>query len=241
MNSKSNFYFPVPGILESGRVQLTPFSTSAHANLFIEQSLLYPQIFDYLPFGPFKDTNDFIDSFIATRIDPDPGYILFAVWDKTKSNGAEGNGAFAGLIGLINTSKVNLSTEIGCVMILPPFQRTHVTSNAVGLLLKYALNLPAVQPGALGLRRVVWQANVMNAASIRTAERMQFRREGTLRWDRLLPEHKSHLGAGNGKKVRDGDPRSACVGRDTALLGLCWDDWEDGARDKVEAIIGRLR
>jgi len=257
-----NFCFPIPEILESERVALTPFIVSScclsrylwnrnprnhlqpskHAQLFIEQATLYPQIFDYLPFGPFNDVDDFLTNQAELRIRRDPGYILFVVYDKTKPAGSSDHpGALAGIIGLINSSAPNLFTEIGCVTIFPPFQRTHVTSNAVGILLKFTLNLPSQQPGALGLRRVIWQANVLNKASVRLAERMGFKLEGILRWDRVLPASKAAVGAGNGKDIRDGDPRKECVGRDTARLGLCWDDWEGGVREEVDKIMQRIQ
>jgi RimJ/RimL family protein N-acetyltransferase len=121
-------------------------------------------------------------------------------------------------------------------MILPSFQRTHVTSNAVGLLLHYALDLPV--DGGLGLRRAVWQANVFNEASVRSAERMGFKLEAVLRWDRVLPIDKDD--ARNKKGERNGDPRAGCVGRDTAMLSICWDDWESGGKEHVDSIMDRL-
>jgi len=140
-------------------------------------------------------------------------------------------------VGLLNSSPTNLAIEIGFIMILPTFQRTHVTSNAVGLLLHYALDLPV--DGGLGLRRAVWQANVFNEASVRLAERMGFKLEAVLRWDRVLPIGKND--AGNKKGERDGDPRAGCAGRDTAMLGICWDDWESGGKEHVDAIMARLK
>lgn len=102
----------------------------------------------------------------------------------------------------------------------------------------YALDLP--DRGGLGLRRVFWQANALNTASRRLAERLGYRFEGILRWDRVLPENKQEFG--NGTEVRDGDPRGRkCVGRDTAILGHCWDDWEGGGREKVDLIMARLQ
>lgn len=257
-----NFCFPIPENLESERVVLTPFIVSScclsrylwnqnpgnhlqpskHAQLFIEQATLYPQIFDYLPFGPFKDVGDFLTNLVELRIRGDPGYILFVVYDKTRpACSSDHPGALAGLIGLLNSSLPNLLTEVGFVVIFPPFQRTHVTSNAVGILLKFTLNLPSQQPGALGLRRVIWQANALNKASVRLAERMGFKLEGILRWDRVLPASKSAVGAGNEKDIRNGDPRKECVGRDTALMGLCWDDWEGGVREEVDKIMRRIQ
>jgi len=215
---------------------------SKHAHLFIEQASLYPEIFDYIPFEPFKDVDDFLTNFIEPVFRANPGFILFVVYDKTKRACSSGHpGALAGLIGLVNTSATNLLTEIGCVTIFPPFQRTHVTSNAVGILLNFCLNLPSRQPGALGLRRVIWQANVLNKPSVRSAERLGFKFEGVLRWDRVLPASKFAVGAGNGKDIREGDPRKDCVGRDTVLLGLCWDDWEGGLRETVDAIMRRVQ
>lgn len=124
-------------------------------------------------------------------------------------------------------------TEIGCVVILPAFQRTHVASNAVGILLHYALD---TAPHGLGLRRVVWQANELNEPSVRLAQRMGFVLEGILRWDRVLPAGRP----GNGIALRDEDPRAKCPGRNTAMLGLTWDDWEHEWREKVDAIMARV-
>ena len=186
--------------------------------------------------------DDFLTNLIEPRIRRDPGYVLFVVFDKTKpACSSDHPGSLAGLIGFLNSSAPNLLTEIGFVIILPPFQRTHVSSNAIGILLKFALNLPSQQPGALGLRRVVWQANALNNASVRAAERMGFKLEGILRWERVLPASKSAVGAGNGKDIRDGDPRKGCLGRDTARLSLCWDDWEGGAREEVEKMMQRTQ
>ena len=104
---------------------------------------------------------------------------------------------------------------------LPPFQRTHVTTNAIGLLLLYALDLP---PHGLGLRRVQWQANKLNTKSVGAAQKLGFKLEAILRWDRVLPATKASVY--NGGREREGDPRPGTVGRDTAMLALCWDDWE---------------
>lgn len=178
--------------------------------------------------------------------------MLFAVINKDSrvdtDNGKEEE-TLAGIIGYLNTSPANLSTEVGFVITLPAFQRTHVTSNAIGLLLQYALELPAQLEdgsvtGGLGLRRVQWQVNAANATSMRTAERMGFRMEANLRWDRVLPGAPEKgkvgngrpLGPGRDKESRDGEVR---IGRDTVLLSLCWDDWEQGAKVKVNNAMNR--
>ncbi|KAH9475322.1 hypothetical protein JR316_0012433 [Psilocybe cubensis] len=238
--SEINFCFPIPETLENNRILLTPFIASKHAKMVFEELVLYPELFRYLPFGPFPDFKGF-DDFMQTRMCQDSNNCMFVIYDKTRSSEPSSHepsqGTIAGLMGLINTSAPDLAIEIGAIMILPPFQRTHVTSNAVGLLLQYCLNLPSTEkPNALGLRRVFWCANSLNKPSVRTAERMGFTFEGIMRWHRVLPPGKP----GNGEAVRTGDPRAACEGRDTAILSLCWDDWEGGQKEVVQSIMNRV-
>ena len=212
--------------------------------------MLYPELFHHFTFGPYTSTEDFVKNFYEPRIAKDSGSTLFAIFDKTKQNTElknnhphqvpeeeSPNDVLAGIIGLINSSLINLTTEIGYVFILPSFQRTHIASNATGLLLQHTLNLPSESPPGLGLRRVVWQAYALNKASVGLAERMGFRLEGVLRWGRALPPWKKEMG----RISREGDPRRDCFGIDTALLALCWEDWEDGGRDKVKLVMQRVK
>ncbi|PPQ63652.1 hypothetical protein CVT24_004426 [Panaeolus cyanescens] len=238
-----NFCFSPPERLESQRVILMPFIPRVHGRDFYELACRYPEVFNYLPFGPYSTFDDFEENLLENRARKDPGWLLFAVFDRTTPNpGANGDqypGALAGCIALINSSTLKMATEIGCVITFPPFQRTHVTSNSVGLLLNFALNTPDVQDGSLGLRRVVWQANALNGASVNAAKRMGFQREAIMKWDRVLPSGKELVGAGNGVDLRPGDPKPHQPGRDTAILSLCWDDWENGGREKVHTIMNR--
>ncbi|KAJ3569665.1 hypothetical protein NP233_g4902 [Leucocoprinus birnbaumii] len=238
-----NFCFPVPSTLENDRVKLIPFEPTKHAQAFVEAALPYPDVFRYIAaVGPYNTTEELLSAFYHPIAQNDPGFVLFLLIDKTKpasiTRGIDGEeGAIAGHLAYMTSSAPNLATEIGYIIILPPFQRTHVTSNAVGLMMHYALDLP--DRGGLGLRRVFWQANELNIPSRRLAERMGFRFEGILRWDRMLAPHKKAFG--NGVEVRDGDPKGKeYAGRNTVTLSHCWDDWEDGGRDKVDAVMARL-
>ncbi|KAJ7150339.1 acyl-CoA N-acyltransferase [Mycena filopes] len=213
-----NFKYPLPESgLETSRVKLTPFLPHVHGDQFISTLAAHPELERYLPIV--------IDSTIDTLFQGDPESILFAVIDKTKGE----EGAFAGIIALIHASSQNLSVEIGAVVCFPEFQRTFVNSNAVGILMRYCLNLP--EDGGLGFRRVYWTASPENAASIKAAERMGMKMEGTLRWLWVLPEGKE------GKKAGAG--RGEGKGRDSVMLAACWDDWENGVREKVEKIMDR--
>ncbi|KAJ7677905.1 acyl-CoA N-acyltransferase, partial [Mycena polygramma] len=204
---------------------------SEHAEAFFAIAVPHPELFTYLPAGPFATASDFVSTVFERHVQPNRGIVLFAVFDTTTPDAPQ----LAGMIGLFNTSAANLSTEIGFVITLPHLQRTHVTTNAAGLLLHWTLDAPA--DGGLGLRRVAWKANSNNARSVRVAERLGFRREGVLRWDLVLPEWKGETGNGGG--VRTGDSMPGCTGRDTVVLSLCWDDWEGGARGLVDGLMQR--
>jgi len=52
----------------------------------------------------------------------------------------------------------------------------------------------------------------------------------------VLPEGKE---MGNGLQRREGDPRIRNVGRDSLIMSICWDDWEDSARARVDAVMAR--
>ncbi|OJA17996.1 hypothetical protein AZE42_05749 [Rhizopogon vesiculosus] len=191
-----NFCFPVRE-LSNERVKMTPFRTSIHSSPFFAASSAHPELWAHMPSGPFQTEQEFNTDFLQAMFHPDPGMVLFAIIDKTKSpTAADEEGALAGIMSYIDTSSVNLSTEIGYIVILPPFQRTHVTSNAVGLLLQYALESPS--QGGLGLRRVQWKCSSVNVPSSRAAERMGFTKEGVLKW------HRVYHGGKNKGKVHNG-------------------------------------
>jgi RimJ/RimL family protein N-acetyltransferase len=119
-------------------------------------------------------------------------------------------------------------------IIFPAFQRTHVATNAIGLLLLYALDPPPA--GGLGLRRVAWQCHEGNEASKKAALRMGFEFEGVARWQRVFPRGTvalpvAALAARNGTK-------GEMPGRHTAMFSMVWDEWDEKRR-VVVAQMGR--
>ena len=123
-----------------------------------------------------------------------PGWLLYAIFDLKRPSPA-----LAGCIGYLHTSTEHLVTEIGFIVILPDFQRSHVTSNAVGLLLNYALDPPEKE--GLGLRRVQWDTNSENQASEKVALRMGFTFEGRHRWNRVFRDGVRTGKIGNGQEL----------------------------------------
>ncbi|TEB33333.1 acyl-CoA N-acyltransferase [Coprinellus micaceus] len=222
----------VPDKLETPRVRLVPFTPSIHSKPFYtEYRKNRDETEKYLPLS-WPDYPTFL-TWIHNFILEDASSLLFVIIDRTK--GEDGDNleeSIAGLIGYIHSSTLNLSIEIGPVLVLPRAQRTFVSSNAIGLMLKYALDLP--KNGGLGLRRVAWTANPNNQASVRAAQRMGFTIEGVVRWTWVLP-----VGKDGGKPPVDGK-RGEGQGRDSTLLSLCWDDWEGGVREKIEQAMQRV-
>ncbi|CAE6533407.1 unnamed protein product [Rhizoctonia solani] len=253
-----NFRFPVRE-LESDRLKLVPFVPSIYGQAFFEGMKPHPELVQYLPWHPFNTLHEFEVHF-EEKIRSDPTWCVYAALDKSKLVPGQGKAkkpnlphpllylhitpaaqltlgavesahALAGTIGYLRASPELSSVEIGYVIILPSYQRTFVSTHAIGLLLDYALE--QLSDGGLGLRRVQWQAHAGNAASIRAAQRMGMKMEGILRWERAIPIDKD-----NGIKPRDDDVLKL-AGRHSAVLAICWDDWEDEGREHVHKLMAR--
>ncbi|KAJ4469850.1 acyl-CoA N-acyltransferase [Lentinula lateritia] len=229
----NNFCFPIPNILETEKLELVPFVPSYATDLI---QGLDESSWIHVPVGPYSSPDEFVEKFWNERIRPNDGSYLFVALNKSTLSATDSGEVIkptvAGMAGYVNTETENLCTEI-FIFVLPQFRHTHVASHAVGLLLRYALNLP--NEGGLGLRRVEWSANVTNPASIRLAIKMGMKVEGVRVWTAVLPMNKTE--AGNGRALRKGDPRAEFPGRDSTLLALCWDDWDKEGKEKVEKIL----
>ncbi|RDX39865.1 acyl-CoA N-acyltransferase [Lentinus brumalis] len=170
------FCFPIRD-LENDRVKLTPFIPSVHAPAYWEGTRAHPEIYTFLPLGPFS-TYDALVAHISPRWSPGRAeQIVFAI--LAKSSCASNTDAtteppytFAGICGYISTVAAHLTTEIGALVSLPAFQGTGVMSAAVALLMQYALLLPS--EGGLGLRRVQYQTDASNERSIALARKFGF-------------------------------------------------------------------
>ncbi len=183
-----------------------------------------------MSFGPFASEKEFLDDFVSHKL-RDPTTIMFAIIDKTHHPPTEGlDGALAGIVGYLNSVPADLVTEIGFIFTLPSFQKSGVASTVVGLMLQYAFE--SKERAGLALRRVQWQTNSLNTASRRLAESMGFQMEGILRWHRVFPGGGKKRKMGNGRELPESSDEDD-LGRDTAMLAICWDDWKLRKRDRV--------
>ncbi|EGX50054.1 hypothetical protein AOL_s00076g405 [Orbilia oligospora ATCC 24927] len=243
-NASENFCIPtVLREVSNERVKLIPFNPALHTAEFIKRVQDSPEVWTHGPVGPFESAENFDTDFIDKIVRPKTDMLLYAVIDRCKPPTlADKDGALAGLIAYLGTSPANLCTEIGFVVTLPQFQRTHVTSNAVGLLLKLALDSP--NEGGLGFRRVQWMTSSVNHPSIKTAEKMGFTKEGVIRWDRLYPGGANTGKESNGKPLdvdgKVGHMNGRDLGRDSVMFSMCWDDWYlSGMREHVNERMAR--
>ena len=232
-----NFVWPIrPELLETDRVKLVPFIPRIHGEYFWDQVEASPGLLRYYPtaWTSFEAFLQYHEGIVRRN----PEHILLTVIDKTKPDAAhvefEG-GSLAGVMGLYYASPAHLTAEISFVVVLPAFQRTHVASNAVGILQRYCLDLPTATPPGLGLRRVQWCAHPKNLGSVRLAERMGFVQEGIKRWMWVLPEELAR----DGETPRKADKWPERPGRHTVVLACCWDDWEGGAQEIVKRTMDR--
>jgi hypothetical protein len=137
------------------------------------------------------------------------------------------------------SSPADATADLG-LLLLSAFRGTFVGTQALGLLMLHLLDGPGT--GGMGLRRVQWQCNAGNKASVRKAERMGMRMEATVRWKEVLPWGKVGAegegvprGVGVGRESGSGEEAGQGwgPGRHTAVLAICWDDWREGGRDHV--------
>ncbi|KAG8698365.1 hypothetical protein FRC08_005971 [Ceratobasidium sp. 394] len=179
-----NFCFPVK-MLETDRVKVVPFLPHVHAKAVYEAITKYPQVMHFMPWPEFATQRAF-EEHVEIKGRREPSFCLFVTLNKeglTKEDEEDPDKISNFLLGTIaycNASRALATVEIGFIIVLPPYQRTHVSSHAIGLMMQYALDLP--KDGGLGVRRCQWQAHASNEASVRAGMRLGFKMEGVIRF-----------------------------------------------------------
>ncbi|CDZ98241.1 GNAT domain [Phaffia rhodozyma] len=237
-----NFMFPVKE-LRTDKVLVCPFIPSLHAQLYVDgtNELDAEATFHYLSWGPFPTVSPLLT--FLENLRSNPTAVLFALFDLTR--GPEP--VFAGVMNFYNTCRRTLSLEIGHVIILPKFRRTHVLSHASGLLITYCMSAP---PEGLGLRRIQWTVSPPNLPSMNAAIRMGFKPEGVIRncWEFPLwkggNDDEAINSAERRARVEDGWKMQSLWSegverKDRGIASDCWlasittGDWEYGDTKSV--------
>lgn len=118
----------------------------------------------YLPYGPFRTLDDYLDWMKSTCLGPDP--LFFVIIDVA-------TGDATGLASYMRIEPRYGSIEVGHLAYSPRLQRTRAATEAMYLMMKYAFDL--------GYRRYEWKCNTLNRASRRAAQRLGLSFEGIFR------------------------------------------------------------
>ncbi|OCH84488.1 acyl-CoA N-acyltransferase [Obba rivulosa] len=227
-----NWAFPLDlNTLSTDEIFLTPFIPRLHAGAYWEQAGPHPEFFKH--YLILNATLPAFLAFLETHVRKKPESIQFAILDRRRADGARPQlgGQLAGVLGLWDVSAADLSAEIAHVLVFPEWQGTGVGARAAALLARFCLQLPTASPPGLGLRRVQWVAHSDNKPSIGLARRLGMTHEAHLRWQKVLPEGL------HGRTPRAGDARLSRDSRDSVILSVCCDEWEEGGREDMQALI----
>lgn len=146
-------------------IQLEPLDPAIHAEELYraghgsEEAL---HIWDYLPHGPWSDEASFAAHLRNQAADIDQ--IRFVLRpDSTRKA--------SGMASYMDIHPIDGVIEIGGIWFAPDLQRTRAATEALFLLLAYALD-------GLRYRRMQWRCNSLNTKSRNAARRLGFRFEG---------------------------------------------------------------
>ncbi|MCC7024543.1 MAG: GNAT family N-acetyltransferase [Thermomicrobiales bacterium] len=124
---------------------------------------LRDRLWDYLAYGPFASEEQMRAHLAAQAASEDP--LFFAIRPHA-------SGRAEGIASLMRIEPAHGCIEIGHIWLGPDLQNTTAATEALYLLIDYALS-------DLGYRRMEWKCDAANAASRAAAGRLGFTHEGT--------------------------------------------------------------
>ena len=151
--------------VQGGPVRVEPLDPGRHAaDLFAAQAAT-PELWDYLPYGPFADEAEFTRWVEARAATIDP---LFYAVVETRT------GRALGMASYLRVVPADGVIEVGHIWFGPALQRTRQATEAIYLMTRHVFD-------DLGYRRFEWKCNAQNEPSRRAAIRFGFTYEGTFR------------------------------------------------------------
>jgi RimJ/RimL family protein N-acetyltransferase len=153
---------PARQVFRGRYARLEPLSRKHEQGLFAVLGA-NPQVFEYMPIGPFSDLAAYQAWLDQVRQSQDTYHFAVCMAD----------GALGGTLSLLRMQPAAGSIEVGWVTFSPRLQRTREATEAVFLLMDWAF--------AAGYRRFEWKCDGANIASRRAAQRFGFSFEGVHR------------------------------------------------------------
>ena len=166
-----------PGRIElAGRfVVVRPLDAARDAeSLFVESHppLADPDLWTYLPAGPYRDAGELREGLSAAERSEDP--LVFTLVPRAGEDPA-------GVASYMRIAPEHGVMEIGGIWFGASLQRSTAASEAIYLLAAHAFD-------GLGYRRLEWKCDSLNQASRRAAERFGFRFEGVFRQHMVIKQ-----------------------------------------------------
>ena len=144
-------------------VRLEPLDPDCHGSDLFAASKDDPEIWAYMPYGPFKAEDEMRDWLEKCAVSQDP--LFFAVIDQESSRAV-------GMLSFLWIRPEHAVVEIGHIWFSSLLRRTRGATEAIFLTQQLAFD-------KLAYRRLEWKCNARNAASRRAAARFGFAYEGT--------------------------------------------------------------
>jgi len=151
--------------MEGRLVRLEPIDPVRHGAALYAASREAPEIWTYMPYGPFDSAEALVAWQQSFCLGDDP--LFFAVCDAE-------SGAPRGMVSFLRIVPAMGVIEIGHIWFAPSLQRTPMATEAIFLLMREAFD-------GLGYRRLEWKCNDLNEKSKAAALRFGFSFEGVFR------------------------------------------------------------
>ncbi len=157
---------PLSGVaLEGELARLEPVDVARHAGqLFAAQSSA-PELWEYLPYGPFDSDAAFRVWLTERAASSDP--LFYAIIERI-------SGRALGMASFLRVEPGHGVIEVGHIWYSPALQRTRLATDAMYVMARHVFD-------DLGYRRYEWKCNALNEPSRRAALRLGFTFEGVFR------------------------------------------------------------
>ncbi|HEV2216943.1 MAG TPA: GNAT family protein [Candidatus Dormibacteraeota bacterium] len=158
--------------LDGSLVRLEPLDVAGHGGqLFAAQSGA-PELWDYLPYGPFENESVFRTWLTERASTSDP--LFYAIVDRA-------SGRALGMASFLRMEPEHGVIEVGHIWYSPALQRTRHATEAMYVMARHAFD-------DLGYRRYEWKCNALNEPSRRAALRLGFTFEGVFRQHMVIKD-----------------------------------------------------
>lgn len=152
------------GALIGAYALLQPLDAGKHSRDLFTAFAGADHLWTYMPQGPFSAESEYREWVESKQGDHDPYF--YAILDQR-------SGKALGVASYLRIDPGARSIEVGWITFSPPLQRSRIATEAMFLMMRNAFEL--------GYRRYEWKCNVLNASSMRAAQRLGMTYEGTFR------------------------------------------------------------